>query len=152
MYCTMLPSTNDTASTIAWRLAGSIDAFVEQMNARAAQLGCENTQYSCPHGLYDAGNWSTARDLARIAAACMENETLRTVCTSCEWWLPLNNFQTVVRTPDAPEGMYLRIGSSIQMQNPATPLYRPLVRGVKTGFTDAAGRCIVTMAETDTGR
>ena len=152
MYCTMLPSTNDTASTIAWRLAGSIEAFVEQMNRRAAQLGCENTRYSCPHGLYDAGNWSTARDLARIAAACMDNERMREVCTSYEWWLPLNNVQTVVRTPGAPEGMYLRIGSSIQMQTPDSPLYRPWARGVKTGFTDAAGRCIVTTAETDTGR
>ena len=77
---------------------------------------------------------------------------MREVCTSYEWWLPLNNVQTVVRTPGAPEGMYLRIGSSIQMQTPDSPLYRPWARGVKTGFTDAAGRCIVTTAETDTGR
>ena len=45
-YCTMLPSTNDSASTIAWRVAGSLDDFVAQMNQRAAQLGCTDTRYS----------------------------------------------------------------------------------------------------------
>lgn len=151
-YCTMLPSTNDSASTIAWRVAGSLDAFVAQMNDRAAQLGCTDTRYSCPHGLYDAGNYSTAHDLARIAEACMNNDVLRTICTTREWWLPLDNVHQTVLTPDAPAGKYLRIGTSIQLQNPDSPFYRPWAEGVKTGFTDAAGRCVVTTAHTDTGR
>ena len=151
-YCTMLPSTNDSASTIAWRVAGSLDDFVAQMNQRAAQLGCTDTRYSCPHGLYDVGNYSTAHDLARIAEACMNNDVLRTICTTQEWWLPLDNVHQTVLTPDAPAGKYLRIGTSIQLQNPDSPFYRPWAEGVKTGFTDAAGRCVVTTANTDTGR
>ena len=151
-YCTMLPSTNDSASTIAWRVAGSLDDFVVQMNQRAAQLGCTDTRYSCPHGLYDVGNYSTAHDLARIAEACMNNDVLRTICTTQEWWLPLDNVHQTVLSPDAPAGKYLRIGTSIQLQNPDSPFYRPWAEGVKTGFTDAAGRCVVTTANTDTGR
>ena len=105
-YCTMLPSTNDSASTIAWRVAGSLDDFVAQMNQRAAQLGCTDTRYSCPHGLYDVGNYSTAHDLARIAEACMNNDVLRTICTTQEWWLPLDNVHQTVLTPDAPAGKF----------------------------------------------
>ena len=53
LYALLVCSANDAASVIAWDVAGSIPAFVQQMNARAAALGCTSTQFSCPHGLYD---------------------------------------------------------------------------------------------------
>ena len=52
LYCTLLPSANDTASAIADYLSdGDIPAFVDQMNRRAGELGCRNTHFTCPHGL-----------------------------------------------------------------------------------------------------
>ena len=152
LYSTLLPSTNDTASAIADYLSGGdIPAFVEQMNQRAGELGCENTHFTCPHGLYDEGNYSTARDLALIAGACLENEAFMEVVTTPSYWLPATNLHTQPRSADAPEGYYLELFSTIQLQLPGSPLYRPYARGIKTGFTDVAGRCLVTTAETENG-
>ena len=68
MYAMLLPSANDAASVLASDAAGGdLAAFAARMNARASQLGCTSTQFTCPHGLYDVGNYSTARDMAKIA-------------------------------------------------------------------------------------
>lgn len=152
LYAMLLPSTNDAASAIADEVSGGdTDAFVAQMNQRAAELGCEDTHFTCPHGLYDGENHSTARDLAKIAEACLENERFMQVATTPSRWLPLSNLHTKVITEGAPSGMYLEMKSTIQLQLPESPLYRSYARGLKTGFTDAAGRCLVTSAETDSG-
>lgn len=149
LYCTLLPSANDTASAIADYLSdGDIPAFVDQMNRRAGELGCRNTHFTCPHGLYDEGNYSTARDLSLIAQACLANPEFMEVATTTSFWLPVTDFHTQPQSPDAPEGYYLELSSSIQLQLPESPLYRPYARGIKTGFTDEAGRCLVTTAET----
>ena len=70
MYAMLLPSANDAASVLAVDTSGSLAAFAAQMNVRASQLGCKATHFTCPHGLYDGGNYSTARDMAKIALAC----------------------------------------------------------------------------------
>ena len=77
LYGLLVASANDAASVIASDVSGGdLTAFVAQMNARAKELGCTDTTFSCVHGLYDYGNVSTAEDLAKIAAACYANETL----------------------------------------------------------------------------
>lgn len=149
LLCTLLPSANDTASAIADYLsAGDIPAFVEQMNRRAQELGCQNTHFTCPHGLYDEGNYSTARDLSLIAQACLANPAFMEAVTTTSFWLPVTDFHTQPQSPDAPEGYYLELSSTIQLQLPQSPLYRPYALGIKTGFTDEAGRCLVTTAQT----
>ena len=71
LYGLLVASANDAASVIASDVSGGdLTAFVAQMNARAKELGCMDTTFSCVHGLYDYGNVSTAEDLAKIAAAC----------------------------------------------------------------------------------
>ena len=62
MYAMLLPSANDAASVLANDTSGSLAAFAAQMNVRASQLGCTATHFTCPHGLYDGGNYSTARE------------------------------------------------------------------------------------------
>lgn len=70
LYGLLVASANDAASVIASDVSGGdLTAFVAQMNARAKELGCTDTTFSCVHGLYDYGNVSTAEDLAKIAAA-----------------------------------------------------------------------------------
>lgn len=140
LYGMLVPSANDAASVIASDLSSeNIPQFVLQMNARAAELGCTATTFTCPHGLYDYGNVSTARDLARIAAACYENETFMQVVTSTSYTLPATNLHTEERV----------IQSTNLMQNPEYEYYRAYIRGMKTGFTTLAGRCFVTFAEQD---
>jgi len=145
----LLPSGNDAASAIAWYLGdGDEAAFLDQMNRRAAELGCTDTHFSCPHGLdsMDQGNYSTAQDMFRIARACMENEMLMEVMCSTEYWMPLTELHTQADA-GAPEGKSYRIRSTVVMQNPDSPLYRDYIRGMKTGFTDEAGRCFVSGAQ-----
>lgn len=140
LYALLLPSANDAASVIASDLSGeNIPQFVAQMNARAAELGCTATNFTCPHGLYDYGNVSTARDLARIAAACYANETFMQVAAAPSYTLPATNLHTEER----------EIQSTDLMQNPDYEYYRPYIRGIKTGFTTLAGRCFVTFAQQD---
>ena len=76
LYGLLVASANDAASVIASDVSGGdLTAFVARMNARAKELGCEDTTFTCVHGLYDYGNVSTAEDLAKIAAACYTDET-----------------------------------------------------------------------------
>lgn len=149
LYGCLLPSGNDAASAIAWYLGGGDEAaFLEQMNQRAAELGCTGTHFSCPHGLdgIAQGNYSTAQDMFRIARACMENETLMDVMCSTDYWMPLTELHTQADA-GAPEGKSYQIHSTVVMQNPDSPLYRNYIRGMKTGFTDEAGRCYVSAAQ-----
>lgn len=137
LYGLIVHSANDAASVIAWYLGGgSITAFVAQMNERAAQLGCTGTTFSCPHGLYDAGNMSTAQDLARIAETCYAQPAYMQAATALTYTLPATNLHPEERT----------IENVNFMMQPADPNYRAYIRGMKTGFTTLAGRCFVTTA------
>lgn len=140
LYGLLLASANDAASVIASDVAdGDITAFVAQMNARARELGCTNTTFTCPHGLYDYGNVSTAEDLAKIAAACYANATYMEVANTLTYTLPATNLHQNER----------EIKSTNLMLDPEQPYYRSYIRGMKTGFTTLAGRCYVTFAEQD---
>lgn len=140
LYGLLLPSANDAASVIASDLSGeNTPQFVAQMNARAAELGCTATNFTCPHGLYDYGNVSTARDLARIAVACYRNEAFMQVASATSYTLPATNLHTEERV----------IQSTNFMQDPDYEYYRAYIHGMKTGFTTLAGRCFVTFAEQD---
>ena len=108
------------------------------MNARARQLGCTTTHFSCPHGLYDANNYSTARDLAKIALACYANPTYRQVADTVLYQLPATNVHEA-RT----------ITTTNKLLQPGSAAYRSYAHGIKTGFTTKAGRCFVTFAQQD---
>ena len=138
LYGLVVASANDAASVIASDLAGGdITAFVARMNARAAELGCTDTNFTCSHGLYDYGNVSTARDLARIAAACYAQSGYMEAAQSVTYTLPATNLHTESR----------EIQTTNLMLYPDQPYYRDYIRGMKTGFTTLAGRCFVTFAQ-----
>ena len=138
MYAMLLPSANDAASVLAVDTSGSLAAFAAQMNVRASQLGCTATHFTCPHGLYDGGNYSTARDMAKIALACYANPTYRQVADTVLYQLPATNVHEA-RT----------ITTTNKLLQPGSTAYRSYAHGMKTGFTTKAGRCFVTFAQQD---
>ena len=140
LYGLLVASANDAASVIASDVSGGdLTAFVAQMNARAKELGCTDTTFTCVHGLYDYGNVSTAEDLAKIAAACYANETYMQAANTLTYTLPATNLHQNERT----------IKSTNLMLDPEYAYHRDYVRGMKTGFTTLAGRCFVTFAQQD---
>ena len=140
LYGLLVASANDAASVIASDVSGGdLTAFLAEMNARAVELGCTDTNFTCVHGLYDYGNVSTAKDLAKIAAACYANETYMTVAQTVEYTIPATNLHANERV----------LTTTNLMLDPSYPYYRDYIRGMKTGFTTLAGRCYVTFAEQD---
>jgi D-alanyl-D-alanine carboxypeptidase (penicillin-binding protein 5/6) len=124
----MLPSANDAAVTLATGISGTVPGFVEEMNARARELGLGDTRYANPVGLDEEGNRSSARDLAKLAAVLRQNAFLR-------------------RTTDLPRAT-LTSGSRRRAILNRNRLVRqvPEVDGVKTGRTQQAGYVLVGSA------
>lgn len=125
LYGLMLQSGNDAAVALAMTLEGSVKRFVARMNERAAELGLTSTNFANPNGLDDDGNYATARDLGRLAAAALENETFRQVVSTREYSFGERHLTN---------------------HNKLLWRYEGAV-GVKTGFTKAAGRLLVSAAE-----
>lgn len=129
----LLPSGNDAANAAAVEIAGSEEAFVRLMNQRAAELGLENTQHRNPSGLDAEGHYSSARDLATLAAHALENEDFADIVSKQEIRMAFGN-------PPYNRSLYTT--------NKLLERY-PYAIGVKTGYTDDAGLCLVTAAEKD---
>ena len=131
LYGLMLRSGNDCAETLAVYHSGSIEKFAACMNARAVGMGAVASHFANPHGLPDDEHYTTARDLAMIACHAMENEVFREI-VSC---------QSVV----IPDG---GCGYARTLVNKNKMLYQyEGANGIKTGYTKAAGRCLVSAAE-----
>jgi serine-type D-Ala-D-Ala carboxypeptidase (penicillin-binding protein 5/6) len=124
----LLESANDAAVDLAENIAGSREAFVDQMNERAEELGLEHTSYANPIGLDQDGNYSSARDLAALARTLLRNE----------------RFARIVDMPSATleSGSHQRV---VQNRNDLVGTY-PWVDGVKTGYTLNAGNVLVGAA------
>ncbi len=132
LYGLLLPSGNDAAIALAQHVAGSISAFVTRMNDEAAKLGMGCTRYSSPSGYIDAANYSCAADLAVLAHEDLLQPRLAKIVRSYTAQLPL---------PIKGGKVYL------YNNNPLLIYHYPGVTGLKTGFTDAAGRCLVATAQ-----
>lgn len=124
LYGLLLASGNDAALALAEAAAGSVEAFVVRMNEKAAQLGLENTHFQNPSGLPDEAHYSSAEDLAKLMAVAMQNETFAQICGTREAVLAGRTVVNHNRLLHTLEG----------------------VDGGKTGYTKAAGRCLVSTA------
>jgi serine-type D-Ala-D-Ala carboxypeptidase (penicillin-binding protein 5/6) len=124
----LLESANDAAVALAENISGSREAFVEEMNERAAELGLDHTSYANPIGLDEFGNYSSARDLARLATILLRNP----------------RFARIVDMPEATleTGIRPRV---VANRNDLVGTY-PWVDGVKTGYTLNAGNVLVGAA------
>ena len=143
LYCDLIPSANEACNILAEAVGGSTEAFVERMNARAAQLGMTGTHFTNPHGLHDDDHYSTAYDIYLMAKAAMEYDTFRTIVSTPMYVLPATNLsgeRTMYNTNSLLSNWYA-IGYT----------YSKAI-GIKTGYTEEAGRCLASAAVDEQGR
>lgn len=133
LQATMLASGNDGADAIAYYVGkGSLENFVQMMNDKAKEIGAVNTHFNNPHGLTDVNHYTTARDLAKIARYAYQNEKFRKIVSTKEqeiqWVNPINR-----------KDIYGSTNRLLWNYDDVT--------GIKTGYTDAAGGCLVASAQ-----
>lgn len=127
LYGLMLSSGNDAALAIAGYCGGDVESFVAEMNKKAAQLGMNDTHFANPNGLDDPDHYSTAYDMAILAWAVLEREELRTIVSTRSIFIA---------------------GRSLTNHNKLLWRYEGCT-GLKTGYTDEAGRTLVSSALRD---
>lgn len=134
----MIPSGNDAAMAIAHRLAGSQEAFAEQMNARARELGLGDTHFVNPHGLHDDNHYTTATDMAKMARAAMEYQEFREIADIAHIKIPPTNKTETER-------YYINTNGLLSGMRYRDYIYKGAT-GIKTGRTTEAGNCLVASA------
>ena len=135
LNCMMIPSGNDAALVLADYIGkGDINKFVEMMNAKARELGCENTHFANPHGLNDPNHYTTVSDMAKIAKYAMT--------------LPeFLNITDTVTSDIIGDDRYLVTTNSMIDPVRGGDLYYPYAKGIKTGSTgNDSGYCLVSTA------
>jgi len=135
VYTVLMSSFGDCAYLAAIYYGGSVEAFVDMMNNKAAELGLSGTHYANPVGLHDENNYTTVRDVYTLTKYALKNETFKKVCESPRYTIEATNMSPA-RT----------ISTTNLMQDTTTNYYYQYAHGVKTGFTDEAGRCLVSTA------
>jgi serine-type D-Ala-D-Ala carboxypeptidase (penicillin-binding protein 5/6) len=130
----LLPSGNDAAIALAQRVSGTVARFVTRMNEQARAFGLSCTRFTSPDGFEDSGNHSCATDLAAIARAVLDQPRLARI---------VKRRRAVLPFPIKGGRIYLF------NNNPLLRTGYPGTIGVKTGFTNAAGRCLVAAVERD---
>ncbi len=137
LYCMLVVSANEACNILAEQVSGSVDAFVDAMNARAAALGCENTHFVNATGLHDSQHYTSAWDLYRITAEAMKHEDFMRICDTARVTIPATN---------------LSEERNLYTTNYLIDTWRSLgyiysnAHGIKTGSTDEAGHCLVSSA------
>ena len=121
----LLVSGNDAAQALALHVAGDTGNFAKMMNQKAQELGMGDSSFENPHGLDGEKHYSTARNMAALMAYCMENDTFRELCSARSCQIK---------------------GRTLVNHNKLPELYPDCIGG-KTGYTQAAGRCLVSCCE-----
>ena len=143
LYCALLSSANEACNIIASYLEGSIPAFVAKMNAKAAELGCVNTHFVNTNGLPTEGHYSSAYDMTLIAKEAMKYPDFMEIANTVSY-VP----ETIILNEGEP------VNNSNALINPRSEyggnryLYE-YASGIKTGYTRAAGYCLISTAEKD---
>lgn len=126
LYGLMLRSGNDAAVALAIHTAGSVEKFADLMNQKAEELGLTNTHFVTPHGLDNPNHYTTAYELAKITDYALKNETIAKIVKTKTATININ-------------GSPMQINNTNELLGNVDGVY-----GVKTGFTNNAGRCLVT--------
>lgn len=134
----MVASGNDAACAIATAVGGSIPNFVNLMNQRADELSANDTQFANPHGLHTDEHYTTARDMAKIACAAMKLPKFRNICDIAHIKIPPTN-----KTEE--ERYYINTNGLLSAMRYTQYFYKGSI-GIKTGYTDEAGNCLVSAA------
>lgn len=127
----LLESGNDAANITARALGGNIKGFAALMNKKARELGMLSTNFLNPSGLTEEGHYSTAYDMALLSSAAIRNKEFRAICSASSLRVTYNQPKT--------ERTFYNHNRFLSMYEGAF--------GIKTGYTKASGRCLVTAAE-----
>ena len=138
LYCALVASANDACNALATAVAGDVPSFVSQMNHRAEELGLTGTHYVNAHGLHDEAHYTTAHDIAVLTRLALENETFAEIVSSKSYTVPPTNL-TGERRFSSTNALLLPIYDGRYVYTRAI--------GVKTGTTNAAGKCLASAAQ-----
>lgn len=138
LICAMiLQSSCEAANIVAMNLGGNLAGFTKQMNDRAKALGLEHTKFSSAHGYWTSGNYSSCSDIAKLSRHILENSAiLKDIVSLSE--------HTMAKTDQHPQGTTLY--NNNVLLNSASQYYYSAVKGLKTGTSNEAGRCLSSYA------
>lgn len=129
LYGLMLRSGNDAAVALAEYVGKNLEGFAKKMNEKAKEIGLENTNFVTPHGLDSEEHYTTAYELAILTNYALENKIFRDIVNTRSYKIRINGISRIISNTNELLG------------------YLDGVYGVKTGFTNGAGRCLVTAIE-----
>ncbi len=147
----MVHSCNDVAYVLAEHVSGSIPEFADLMNKEAEAIGCTGTHFNNPNGLPDTNHYTTAKDMALIARKCMSDSVFREiVATKSVKFKPTKQYphERVYTNSNK----FLTSHQKIMYRGKRIDIKYDIVDGIKTGFTNAAGKCLLTSAVKDNQR
>ena len=131
LYALLLQSANDAAVAIAICLADSVEGFVDHMNRKAKALGLSCTHFTNPHGLDDPAHYTSASDLARLTTVALRNSLFAKIVSTIRYEAPVEG--------EASSRLFVNHNRLLREYDGCI--------GVKTGYTQRTGRCLVTAAE-----
>ena len=145
LHVLLIPSANDAAIVLAEHIAGSTESFATMMNTKATEIGCLNTHFVNANGIHDENHYTTAYDLSLIGRYAMQNSTFRNIVSKTSYTLPITNKY------DATDRVFNTTNELLRVDNRdrADNYYYKYCNGIKTGYTDAAGDCIVASSQKD---
>lgn len=138
LYCLLLVSANEAADILAETVSGSREAFVELMNQRAQELGCQNTHFANTTGLTQSGHYSSAWDIYLITREAMKHDDFMTIVNTKAYTVPATNMTDTERELHSTNALISNWRMTGYLYSGA--------QGIKTGTTDAAGHCLVSSA------
>lgn len=145
LYSMLLVSCNQAANALAEHTAGSISAFVDMMNEKLVELGCRESHFENPSGLNGDNQYVSAYDMALIAQAAYNNETMVKISSATT--------HKIAPTTQNPDGFTLRGEHRLCVtEDPSSPYYYPEAVAGKTGYLIKAGNTLVTYAVKDNRR
>lgn len=137
LYGMMVVSGDDASNLIAKHVTGDISKFMEGVNAYMTKIGCKNSHFSNPHGLYHPDHYTTARDMAVLTKEALKHPLFRQIVSTVKYTRPRTNLQEPSTWVQS--NRLLRTGDH----------YYPYAIGVKTGYIQAAQNTLVSAAEKD---
>lgn len=142
LYCALVHSANEACNVLAHRISGSIAEFVALMNRRAAELGCTHTHFADPNGLSNENHYTTAYEMYLITREALKHSLFEEICNTKSYVVGATNLSE--------SRSFANSNALISADSDygSTYLY-PFAAGVKTGFTQKAGYCLVSTAEKD---
>lgn len=147
----MVHSCNDVAYVLAIHVSGSIPKFADLMNKEAEAIGCTGTHFNNPNGLPDNNHYTTAKDMALIARKCMSDPIFREIVSTKSV-----KFKATKQYPQervyTNSNKFLTSHQKIHYRGKNIDIKYDIVDGIKTGFTNAAGKCLLTSAVKDNQR